>query len=98
MNRHNFYVDEERMAMLRKLASVQDVSVSDLVREAIDLVIADRMNNPRPSPSDRRAKFDAFLGGYAGAEPERDQAVDEAIVVAVAAERKARRKPKVSAR
>ena len=84
--------------MLRKLASVQDVSVSDLVREAIDLMIADQMNNPRPSPSELRAKFDAFLDRYAGAQPERDAAVDETIVGAVAAERKARRKPKVSAR
>jgi uncharacterized protein (DUF2267 family) len=98
VNRHNFYVDDERMAMLRKLASVQDLSVSDLVREAIDMVIADRMNNPRPSPQERRVKFDAFLDRYAGSKPGRDQAADEAAVDAVAAEHKASRKRKALTR
>jgi Arc/MetJ-type ribon-helix-helix transcriptional regulator len=95
VNRHNFYVDEERMAMLRKLASVQDASVSDLVREAIDMLLADRMNNPRPSPQERQATFDAFIARYAGNEPERDRADDEAAVDSIAAEHKGRRKPKV---
>jgi hypothetical protein len=71
MNRHNFYVDEERMAMLRKLASVQDASVSELLREAIDALIAERMNNPRPSIEQRRATFDAFITRYAGAQTPR---------------------------
>ena len=55
--------------MLRKLASVQDASVSDLVREAIDMLIADRMNNRRPSPQERQAAFDAFITKYAGSQP-----------------------------
>jgi Arc/MetJ-type ribon-helix-helix transcriptional regulator len=96
MNRHNFYVDEQRMAMLRRLAKAEvDVSVSDLVREAIDMIIADRMNNPRVSAEERRAKFDAFMARYAGSQPDRDAAAaDEALVDQVAAERKSRRKRK----
>jgi hypothetical protein len=92
MNRHNFYVDEERMAMLRRLASVQDASVSDLVREAIDMIIADRMNNPRASQGERRAQFDAFINRYAGSEPERVRTADEGAVDEIATQHKARRK------
>lgn len=54
--------------MLRRLAAVQDASLSDLVREAIDLLIADRINNPRQSAQERRAKFDAFIAQYAGSQ------------------------------
>ena len=78
--------------MLRRLASVQDASVSDLVREAIDMIIADRMNNPRTSPGERRAQFDAFIDRYAGSEPNRVRAADEAALDEVAARHKARRK------
>ncbi len=98
MNRHNFYLGEERMAMLRKLASVQDVSVSDLVREAIDMLITDRMNNPRPSPQERQTTFDAFIARYAGTQPHRDPATDEAAVTAIAVEHKSRRKRKALGR
>ena len=80
--------------MLRKLASVQDASVSDMVREAIDMLIADRMNNRRPSPQERQAAFDAFITKYAGSQPERASAADEAAIDAIVAEHKARRKPK----
>lgn len=86
------------MEMLRRLASIQDASVSDLVREAIDLLIADRINNPRQSAEERRAKFDAFIVHYAGSQSGRNKAADEAAVDAITAERKSRRKPKAFAR
>lgn len=86
------------MAMLRRLAAVEDVSVSDLVREAIDLIIDDRMSHPRPSPNERIAKFDAFVERYAGIQPDRDRANDEAAVDEIAIERKARRRREVPAK
>ena len=92
MDRHNFYIDEERMEMLRRLARAEgDVSVSELVREAIDLVIADRMNNPRPSLEQRREKFDAFISKYAGSTQDRSAERDEALIDEVDAEQKQRR-------
>lgn len=94
MNRHNFYVDEQRMEKLRKLASVQDASVSDLVREAIDMLIADRMESPLPSQRERDAKFEAFIARYARSRPHRDRATDEATLDAIARERKVGRKSK----
>lgn len=97
MNRHNFYVDEERMAMLRKLAFAQDASVSELLREAIDILIAERMNNPRPSVEERRAAFDAFIKRYAGTQ-KRERISDEALLDAVSADRRSKRKRKAAAR
>jgi len=98
VNRHNFYVDLERMTMLRKLAAAQNVTVSGLIREAIDLVISERMNNPRPSLEERRAEFDVFVERYAGSQPYRDPTPDESAVEAIAREFKSARKAKTNPR
>ena len=83
--------------MLRKLASVQDATVSELLREAIDMLVADRMNNPRPSAEERRAGFDAFIKRYAGSQ-KRDRKSDETLLDSIAVERRSKRKRKTTAR
>jgi hypothetical protein len=92
MNRHNFYVDEQRMTMLRRLAEVEGGNISLLLREAIDKLIADRLNTPRPSPAERNAQFEAFLGRFAGSGPNRSLEEIDALVDEADTERKRRRK------
>jgi hypothetical protein len=67
--RVNYYVDLERHDALRSVASMEDTSISDLVREGIDRVIADRMNNPRPDRAVLRDQLKAFLERYADSVP-----------------------------
>ena len=69
--RSNFYVDSERLRALRKMADTEETSVSDLVREGIDRVIADRMARPKRERSELRTKLEAFLERYADTGPER---------------------------
>ncbi len=59
--RSNFYIDAPRMDALKQLAATEDSSISELVREGIDRVISDRMNNPRRERSELRANLEAFL-------------------------------------
>jgi len=96
MNRHNFYVDEDRMKLLRRLAKAEGDSVSELLREAIDLIIANRMNNPRPSLAERRQLFSAFMEKYAGRGGRRSTEEIDALIDEVSADYKRRpRKRKV---
>jgi len=55
------------------------------------------MNNPRPSPEERRASFDAFIKRYAGTQ-KRVRKSDEAPLDAIAAERRSKRKRKAATR
>jgi len=52
MKRHNLYLDEEKLRTLRVVAASENVTVSDLVREAIDRIIADRLSGAKRSPSE----------------------------------------------
>ncbi len=52
MKRHNLYLDEEKLRTLRVVAASESVTVSDLVREAIDRIIADRLSGAKRSPSE----------------------------------------------
>ena len=50
MKRHNLYLDEEKLRSLRVVAASENVTVSDLVREAIDRIIVDRLSGTERSP------------------------------------------------
>jgi hypothetical protein len=67
--RTNFYVDPERHDALRDVASIEETTVSDLVREGIDRVIAARLNNPKPDRAVLRDQFKIFLERHAASIP-----------------------------
>ena len=69
--RSNFYLDTDRLEALKKLAAAEETSISDLVREGIDRVISERMNNPQRDRNVLRANLQVFLERYAGTGPER---------------------------
>jgi hypothetical protein len=48
MRRTNLYLDPEKLRALKMLAASEDASVSDLVREAIDTLIARRLAKGSP--------------------------------------------------
>ena len=52
MKRHNLYLDEEKLRTLRVVAASESVTVSDLVREAIDRIIVERLSGTKRSPSE----------------------------------------------
>ena len=84
--------------MLRRLAKAEgDASVSELLREAIDLIIADRMNKPRPSLEQRRRMFSAFIEKYSGRGGDRSEEEIEALIDEVSTDYKiARAREKAS--
>jgi FixJ family two-component response regulator len=65
--RSNFYLDTQRLDALKALAAREETSVSDLVREGIDRVITDRLNNPKRDRDTLRANLQSFLARHAGA-------------------------------
>ncbi len=65
LKRTNFYVDDERLEALKHVATTEQVSVSDLVREGIDRVIRERMRG-KPDRAALRADLQAYLEKYAG--------------------------------
>jgi hypothetical protein len=67
--RSNFYLDVDRLSALKALAVNEETSISDLVREGIDRVITERLNNPRRDRVALRQNLDEFLTRYAGSEP-----------------------------
>ena len=67
--RSNFYLDTERLNALKTLATREETSVSDLVREGIDRVITDRLNSPKRDRDTLREGLQQFLARYAGSEP-----------------------------
>ncbi|HEV3157709.1 MAG TPA: ribbon-helix-helix protein, CopG family [Candidatus Baltobacteraceae bacterium] len=80
--RSNFYVDSKRMEALKHLAQSEETSVSDLVREGIDRVISERMNQPPRERAELRASLESFLRRYVGSGPERSLEEIEALVSA----------------
>ncbi len=83
MKRQNFFVDDRQLDALRHVATLERVSIAELVREGIDRVIRDRMANPRSERAQLKADLDAYLEKYAGKGPrltgeEIDDTVSEA--------------------
>ena len=70
MKRTNFYVDDERLDALKHVATTEQVSVSDLVREGIDRVIRERMRG-KPDRAALRDDLQAYLEKYTGRGPKR---------------------------
>jgi hypothetical protein len=83
--RANFYLNRDQLDAVRSIASTEDRKVSDLVRESIALLIADRMNNPRPDPAAQQERLQAFLTRYAGTAPRSDEEIDDVISSAASA-------------
>ena len=77
--RANFYLNRDQLDAVRSIASTEDRKVSDLVREGIALLIADRMNNPRPDPAAQQERLQAFLTRYAGTAPQSDEEIDDMV-------------------
>ena len=67
MIRTQISLDERQMEGLRKLASERKVSLAELVREAVDDLLA------KPTPTDW-ARAAAVVGKYSSAEPDNDVA------------------------
>jgi hypothetical protein len=67
--RSNFYLDTDRLSALKALANNEETSISDLVREGIDRVITERLNNPRSDRGALRENLHEFLTRYASSEP-----------------------------
>jgi len=87
--RTNFYVSQDRLDALKMLAKDERTNVSDLVREAIDAILKQRLERPRPSES-LDAKIQKFLDQYVGSSLlSSDEEIDETI------DRKARRRQPV---
>ena len=68
--RSNFYLDTNRINALKELAKNEETSISDLVREGIDRVITERLNNPNHERDALRGNLQAFMTRYAGMGPE----------------------------
>ncbi len=68
--RSNFYLDTNRLEALKELAKHEETSISDLVREGIDRVITERLNNPKHERNALRENLQAFITRYAGMGPE----------------------------
>lgn len=41
MKRYNLFMDTERLEQLKRLADLQDSTVSELIRQAVDKMLAD---------------------------------------------------------
>ncbi|HEX3463663.1 MAG TPA: hypothetical protein VHS78_06370 [Candidatus Elarobacter sp.] len=78
--RANFYINRDQLEAVRTIATVEERNISDLVREGIALVIADRMNKPRPDRAVRRENLQAFLARYSGIAPDRTTAEIDDVV------------------
>ena len=59
--RTNLYLDRDKLEVLKVLAVAEQSNVSDIVREAIDRVIADRMKERGPDLPSARKRFNALL-------------------------------------
>ena len=88
--RTNVYLDPEDTALLKKVAKHELVPAAVLIREGIERVIEDRLNNPRRDKALLRAELRAFLDRHAGKGPELSVEEVDAIVRA-----KRRRRAKV---
>lgn len=78
--RSNFYLDSGRITVLKHIANREETSVSNLIRESIDRLVAERL---RGTPSDReklRADFDEFVKRWSGTGPGRTLAEIEDLV------------------
>jgi Arc/MetJ-type ribon-helix-helix transcriptional regulator len=83
MKRTNFYVDDERLAALKHVATTERVSVSDLVREGIDRVIRERMRG-KPDRATLRADLKEYLRCYTGSGPHRaPEEIEDLVTVAM---------------
>jgi hypothetical protein len=63
--RHNFYIDQDKLTALNLIGAAENRSASDLLREGVDRVIADRLasGNQPPGEAERqeiRAQLDAL--------------------------------------
>jgi hypothetical protein len=67
--RSNFYLDSNRIDALKELARREDTSISNLVREGIDRVISERLNNPVRERDVLRTNLQTFLDRHAGKGP-----------------------------
>ena len=59
--RTNLYLDQEKLEVLKILAVAERSNVSDLVREAIDRIISDRMKQSGPNLPAARQLFNELL-------------------------------------
>jgi hypothetical protein len=78
VKRANFFVDDRQLEALKHVATMERVSIAELVREGIDRVIRDRIKNPRNERAQLKADLDAFLRKYAGKGRQRtDEEIDD---------------------
>lgn len=79
--RTNVYLESEDTAILKTFAQREETTVAALVREGIELIIADRLNNPRTDRATARERLRLFIDRHAGAGPERSADEIKAMVV-----------------
>jgi len=83
VKRANFFVDDRQLEALKHVATMERVSIAELVREGIDRVIRDRIKNPRNERAQLKADLDAFLRKYAGKGRKRtDEEIDDIVTEA----------------
>ena len=79
MIRTQIQLEDRQMAALKELAAILNVSVAELVRRAVDLLVA---NQHGPSPNEQRTRALAALGqfssGHADIAEEHDRYLSEA--------------------
>jgi tRNA splicing ligase len=80
VKRQNFYVHDKQLEALKHVAVLERVSIADLVREGIDRVIRDRVNNPHNERVQLQADLEAYLEKYAGKGKHRTDAEIDALV------------------
>jgi hypothetical protein len=83
VKRANFFVDDRQLEALKHVATMERVSIAELVREGIDRVIRDRIKNPRNERAQLKADLDTFLRKYAGKGRQRtDEEIDDIVTEA----------------
>ena len=83
VKRANFFVDDRQLEALKHVATMERVSIAELVREGIDRVIRDRMKNPSNERAQLKADLDTFLRKYAGKGRQRtDEEIDDIVTEA----------------
>lgn len=83
VKRANFFVDDRQLEALKHVATMERVSIAELVREGIDRVIRDRIKNPSNERAQLKADLDAFLRKYAGKGRQRtDEEIDHIVTEA----------------
>jgi hypothetical protein len=90
MKRTNFFIDHDRLEALKLVAARENSNVSDLIRQAIDVILSDRIDNPRSAQIDVSTKIRGFLEKYSSQESAGEDEIDD-LIDRVSSHRAARR-------